>query len=143
MDVTRLYADLAKSKVFWAHLPLTDPQSEAHAQAGLAAANRMAATPSQGGFEILLKLAELQDILSEDATPAQAALLASIIEDVQRVMDVPPAPPAKVRPTPSARAAKVDRRARPVVVDGKVYPSITAACQATGISYSELRLRSH
>lgn len=144
MDVTTLYADLAKSKALWSHHRLDDPQSELLAKAGAAAADRMVSTPSRDLFEILLKLTELQEITAPDHLPAQAKLLASIIDDVHRKLVPPDGQAPKSKSAPSTyRAVKVDRRARPVVVDGKVYPSITAAAQATGISYSELRLRSH
>ncbi len=93
---------------------------------------------------MLLKLAELQDITAEDANLAQKSLITALIADVQRLMDEgPTATPASATlgaPSPSVprAAVRIDRRARPTIVDGVVYPSITAAAAATGRSYSAM-----
>lgn len=138
MNVTTLYADLAKSKALWAQFPLGHPLSERFAQEGLAAAERLAATPATNPAEALMKLAEFQEIASPDLLPAQSALLTSCVEDAHRLMQ--PAPAAKPSaPPPPPGKPRVHRTARPVTIDGTLYPSITAAAKATGIAYEALR----
>lgn len=140
MNVTTLYADMARSKSLWAHRRVNDPLSAKLMSTGIAAADKMAATHSRDLYEVLLKLAELQDILVEDATPAQAALVSSLIEDVERMLGgAPPSEPPQASPATSrvtlqrTPKAAVDRRCRAAVIDGVMYRSIAEASRATGI----------
>jgi hypothetical protein len=144
MSVTSIYANLARSKALWAQYPLDHPLSERFAQEGLAAAEMLAATPAANPSEMLMKLAELQEIAAGDLIKPQSALLASTIEDMQSLLGGPVSAPAPGKPAatlrPSAPAkSRVHRTARPVTIDGKLYPSITAAAKATGIAYEALR----
>jgi hypothetical protein len=140
MNVTTLYADMARSKSLWAHRRVNDPLSAKLMSTGIAAADKMATTQSRDLYEVLLKLAELQDILMEDATPAQAALVSSLIEDVEGMLggapssEPPKASPATPRVTLQRNPkAAVDRRCRAAVIDGVMYRSIAEASRATGI----------
>jgi hypothetical protein len=140
-----IYADLARSKALWAHRRLDDPLSKRFAREGAEAARLLAETPSTTPTDILTKLTELQEVTAPDITSDAIELLLSIIEDVHRLFDRPAAPQARTEPaTASAPVAdrpkvRIDRRARPVTVDGVLYPSITAAAVATGQSYETLR----
>lgn len=140
MNVTTLYADMARIKSLWAHTRVNDPRWNDLMSAGAEVDAKLANTRSRDLYEHLLKLTEMQDLIMEMATPAIAARMASLIEDVEAMLgsappsEPPQAPPATPRVilqrTPKA---VVDRRCRAAVIDGVMYRSIAEASRATGI----------
>jgi hypothetical protein len=162
--VTTLYARLAQSKQLFAGT--ADPNAwDRYLLAGGVAGDAMIATRSQDDEEILMKLIELQEWISPDCSQSAKALLSSVIADLEARLDGPDEPPAASAPVPPRPAGptlppsgaqatrgrsnirfatavatvKVDRRSRPVQVDGVIYPSLTIAANTTGLSHSELR----
>jgi hypothetical protein len=161
--VTRLYATNAKIKQLWAETRISDPNSDRYLELGQQAGDDLIQARSDTLEEVLYKLSELQEWISEDGTASEKAMIASIIADIEALQEAPggtPAPepdlapaPVPQGPAPKAGGAaapvqtaqpvapkiRVDRRSRPVHVDGKVYPSIIAAAQALGRSYESVR----
>ena len=161
--VTTLYASNAKFKQLWAGTFASDPNSDRYLDLGKQAGDGLIQARSTSLGEVLFKLSELQECVSEDGTASVKAMVASIIADIEALQEPPggtpapepdPAPaPVPQGPAPKAGGAaapvqaaqpvapkvRVDRRSRPVHVDGQVYPSITAAAQALGRSYESVR----
>ena len=148
--VTELYAESAHNKALWANT--TDKAlSTEYLDAGEEAGNLLISTPAQSIPEVILKLTEALEWMSEDVTPSVVKLQSQAIRDLKRltgmsdqVAEIPdpePAPEPKVEPIRPDTKVKIDRRARPVTVDGTLYPSIQAASEATGIPYHQIRLR--
>ena len=154
--VTNLYARTSAFKQLWGNTP--DPSTRDRYQAaGGATGDEMIAARSRGLDELLMKLSELQEWISDDASASSKALLGSIIADVEHLADPSGAAeavpgPAPVSPRPRSAEAvntirvaatpttlKVDRRTRAVLVEGVIYPSIITASLSTGRSCAELR----
>lgn len=148
-SIAEVCADLARYKRLWSYLPVSDPDSQKFLDRGAAAGDLLVTLRANSITEVLLKLSEALDLVAEE--PHHAALLASAMTDLQRldgISDTPdrPAPPV-LQPNPKPRqpprpVIKVDRRARPVTIDGMLFSSIQAASKATGISYEQIRSRS-
>jgi hypothetical protein len=161
--VTTLYAQLARSKQLFGSTS-DSALWDRYLHAGGVAGDAMIATRSQDDEEIMMKLVEALECASPDCSQYVRALLSSAIADLEARLDGPDAPPAAapVSPRPGAptlppsgaqatrgrsnirfatavATVKVDRRSRPVQVDGVIYPSLTVAANTTGLSHSELR----
>ena len=156
LPVTNLYASNAKFKQLWAGTLPSSPNWDRYLDQGRAAGDAMTQARSRTYDEVLLKLSELQEWISEDGTASVKALVGSIIADIEALQEPPQrsAAPAPIPKGPSPKAGgaavhvrvaattatvRVDKRTRAVMVDGVIYPSITVAAQTLGRSYSELR----